>query len=341
MECKKDKVSIKTINVSKMKNQCKLQGIDRRQFLNRGGVTLLGCSVPGIIKSYIPHKKDEYANEDDSKTLNFNEDGYKNMLQKALKYRKIDAHNHVDKFHRTAEEIVRSCDRLGITYTAVSIPNGKTPKEIRENNNIVLNAMKAFPNRILGQCYINPGFKKEALEEINRCTGEGMVMLGELYTAFKINDPLYYPIIERCIDLNIPLLVHGTSSLGNWWKGTPASKPTNASVAEDFADIGKRYPEAMIIHGHIGGGGVWEYVCKILQHAPSIYLDTSGSVCDEAMIDMAIKYVGVKRLLFATDVNYESNVGKIMWASLTDEERKNIFFDNFNNLLKKAGNNVD
>jgi len=324
-----------------MKNQSKLQGIDRRQFLNRGGVTLLGLSVPGIIKAYTLGKKDDPANKGASTTLNFKQDGYMDMLHQAVKYRKIDAHNHVDEHTRNAQDTVRSCDRLGIAHTAVSIPNGKNPKEIRENNNIVLKAMKAFPNRILGQCYINPGFKKEALEEINRCIGEGMVMLGELYTAFKINDPLYYPIIERCIDLKIPLLMHGTSSLGNWWKGNPASKPTNASVAEDFADIGKRYPEAMIIHGHIGGGGIWEYVCKILQDAPSIYLDTSGSVCDEAMIDMAIKYVGVNRLLFATDVNYESSVGKIMWANLTEEERKKIFFDNFNNLLKKAGNNVD
>jgi predicted TIM-barrel fold metal-dependent hydrolase len=97
----------------------------------------------------------------------------------------------------------------------------------------------------------------------------------------------------------------------------------------------------MIIHGHIGGGGVWEYACKVLRDAPSIYVDTSGSVCDEGMLDMAIQYIGVERLLFATDVNFESGVGKIMWANLNEVERKKIFFDNFNNILKKAGNHVD
>lgn len=97
----------------------------------------------------------------------------------------------------------------------------------------------------------------------------------------------------------------------------------------------------MIICGHIGGGGNWEYVCRVLKDAPTIHVDTSGSISDEGMIDMAIQYLGVDRLLFATDINFETGVGKVMWANLAESDRKKIFFDNFNNLLKKAGNHVD
>jgi len=178
-----------------MKNESKTQGIGRRQFLNRGGVSLLGLAVPGLMNAQSPEQDNGAL-----MGLNFKQDAkdtYKDMLHQALQYRKIDAHNHVDELTRNAQDIVRSCDRVGIAHTAVSIPNGKNPQEIRENNNIVLKAMKGYPNRILGQCYINPSFKKESLEEINRCIGEGMVMLGELYNAVKINDPLYYPIIEK------------------------------------------------------------------------------------------------------------------------------------------------
>jgi predicted TIM-barrel fold metal-dependent hydrolase len=78
-----------------------------------------------------------------------------------------------------------------------------------------------------------------------------------------------------------------------------------------------------------------------LQKAPTLYLDTSGSVSDEGMIDMAVKYLGADRLLFATDMNYETGVGKIMWADLSESDRKKIFFENFNNLLRKAGNHAD
>ncbi len=315
-----------------MKGDSENTGINRRKFLGAGGITLLGASMSGILCNIPLQQKNETTKE------TFQQDGWKKMLADAVKYRKLDSHNHVFDDGATVNE---SCERLGITRAACSIPGGKTVKAIRENNDIVLKAMKAYPNRILGQCYINPSFKKESLDEIDRCVDNGMVMLGELYDAVKINDPLYYPIIERCMKHKIPLMLHGVTTLGNWRSGYLPTNPPNSSLPEDFVDIGKRYPEAMIICGHIGGGGNWEYVCRVLKDAPTVYLDTSGSVSDEGMIDMAVKYIGVDRLLFATDINYETGVGKIMWADLTESERKKVFFDNFNNLLRKAGNHVD
>lgn len=306
--------------------------IDRRGFISVGGISLLAASMSGILcKSPLEPKLD-------SKENTFQPDGWKNMLLEAVKYRKIDAHNHV---WQDGAQLDESCKRLGITRAACSIPGGKTISKIRDDNDTVMKAMKEFPNRILGQCYINPLFQKEALEEIDRCIDNGMVMLGELYDAVKINDPLYFPVIEKCINYKIPLMLHGVTTLGNWRSGYLPANPPNSSVPEDFVEISQRYPEAMIICGHIGGGGNWEYVCRVLQDAPTVYLDTSGSVSDEGMIDMAVKYLGVDRLLFATDMNYETGVGKIMWADLTESDRNNIFFNNFNNLLRKAGNHVD
>jgi len=318
-----------------MKHQSEHSGINRRRFLTNSGITLLGASMSGILCN-TPDPKSK-----DTDMGTFQKDGWQNMLSEAKKYRKLDAHNHVDDGNYSPENIDKSCERLGITRAAVSSIFGKNVKDIRAGNDIVLSAMKAFPNRILGQCFINPGFAKESLEEIDRCVDQGMVMLGELYDAYKINDPVYYPIIERCIKHKIPLMLHGVTTLGNWRPGYLPTNPPNSSVPEDYVDIGKRYPEAMIICGHIGGGGNWEYMCRVLKKAPSIYLDTSGSVSDEGMIDMAVKYLGVDRLLFATDINYETGVGKIMWADVTESDRKKIFFDNFNNLLRKAGNHVN
>lgn len=217
-----------------MKHQSELDGIDRRQFISRSGIALIGASVTGLSCNK------PLADDGNTDAGSFQKDGWKGSLQEALKYRKIDAHNHVNFTNRTPAEIDKSCELLGITRTACSVSNGRTPQQIRENNDLVLKAMKEFPNRIMGQCFINPGFKKEALEEIDRCVDNGMVMLGELYDAYRANDPLYYPVIERCIKHKIPLLWHATASLGNWRKGFfPAAKP-GASIAEDFVELGKR-----------------------------------------------------------------------------------------------------
>jgi len=308
--------------------------LNRRTFLGTGGLALLSASISASSCSAAAEKTT------DKGVGTLQPDGWKKVLEDARAYRKLDAHNHIWP-GSDAHAIDESCELLGITRAACSIPGGKTPEEIRANNDVIIQGMKAYPGRIVGQCYIDPRFGKEALEEIDRCVDHGMVMLGELYDSVKINDPLYFPIVERCIKHNIPMMLHGVTTLGNWRPGYLPTNPPNSSLPDDFADIGRRYPEAMIICGHIGGGGNWEYMCRVLQHAPSIFLDTSGSVSDEGMIDMAVEYLGVDRLLFATDMNYETGVGKIMWARLTEDERKKIFFENFNNLLRKAGNHVD
>lgn len=312
--------------------------MDRKRFLGYGAAALAGSMMPGI------------SGESSAATLSGTEEmegeqrgNHMDMIRESFTYRKIDLHNHINESSRSAALIDESCERLGIDWTACSNLRGRTPQQMREHNDVVLDAMRQFPNRILGSCYVNPGWPKEALEEIDRCIDQGMVLVGEQYDSYKINDPVYYPIIEKCIDLKVPIMMHAAATLGNWrpefWRH--GDNPLSTSTAEDFIDVSERYPEAMVICGHVGGGGDWEHMISVLREAPTIYMGTSGSVCDDRMIDMAVEYLGVDRVLYATDVNYENSVGKIMDADLTDEERKKIFFDNFNNLLKPAGNNVD
>lgn len=317
----------------KIKNET--EGMNRRRFLGFGGAAVLGATMPGMLKASTTENE---AKVDAGNIIPNKRGSYKDMVREAIAYRKIDVHNHTGNL----KDMIESCDRVGIQWTAVSdLSGGNDPQSFRRSNDIVLKAMKEYPNRILGQCRINPGYTREALQEIDRCVDQGMVMLGELYDEYKINDPVYFPIIERCIEHKIPMLVHAAATLGLWRKGySTIGSSLTTSIAEDFVEVGRRYPEAMIISGHIGGGGDWEYAIRILREAPSIYAETSGSVADEAMIDLAIENIGVDRLLFATDVNYETGVGKVMCANLTENDRKKIFFDNFNNLLRKGGNNV-
>jgi predicted TIM-barrel fold metal-dependent hydrolase len=259
------------------------------------------------------------------------------------RYRKIDVHNHIFLDRGiTPSQVIAAADRLQIEKVAISMPRttskpeSATPALCREANDFVLRAMKDFPGRFLGQCFVNPYYRSEALEEITRCINSGMVMLGELYTQVRLTDPRYFPIIEKCIELKAPLLSHGAEARKDW---RDPARP-GGSNADDFAAIAKRYSEAMIIYGHIGGGGDWEYVCKVLRDAPTVYADTSGSVTDEGMIDFAVQCLGVRRLLFATDLSFENGVAKILAARLTEPERRQIFFDNFNNILRKRDNHV-
>ncbi len=266
-----------------------------------------------------------------------------NLMDEVRKYRKIDSHAHVYFSDDSPGAQLDFADRLSIDKLMISTniaphTEGK-PEQFRKNNNLVIQCMKDHPDRFIGMIVLNPTFQKESLEEIDRCIDAGMVGTGELYNQVKINDPLYYPVIEKFIDLKMIVLMH--SAIGYSRVKRNEGEPKNISLPEDFVDIAQRYPEAMFQFAHIGGGIDWEYACKTLKNSPNVYVDVSGSNNAGNMIDFAMKYIGEDRLLFGCDNSYYQGVGHMFAAKLTDTQRRKIFFENINNVLRKSGNHVD
>ena len=251
---------------------------------------------------------------------------------------KIDCHMHVNgTTHRWGwgdnDRIIDAADRLGIDQLCCSIPVTRgvpAMEEIRAANDDVLEAMRRYPDRILGYCFVVPGYFRESLEEIDRCLDQGMIGV-KLYNQYKIWDPAVHPVIEKTIEERIPILEHaGYPTSREGWDAQP-----NMSHGGDFVRAASLYPEAMLIEGHIGGGGDWEWAIKQLRQSPSVYLDTSGSVIDEGMVEMAARELGVDRLLFGTDMTMEGGVGKILGADLTQSQKERIFHKNMQQILDR------
>lgn len=268
------------------------------------------------------------------------------LMAEVKKYRKIDTHAHI---YWTKDSPGMQLDfgrRLHIDKQVISryldvMPG--TPEQFRKFNDLTIKAIKAYPDHLLGGFVLNPAYKQESLDEISRCTDAGMIGPGELYYQVKINDPRYYPIIEKLIDLKMIIFSHAECQLGvgGYRMKYNGNKQPNTSIPEDFVDIAKRYPEGMFQYAHIGMGGDWEYECKLFRDYPNIYVDTSGSNNAENMIDFAVAHLGEDRLFFASDNSYYQSVGKILASNLNERQKQKIFFDNYNNLLKKGGRNVD
>jgi predicted TIM-barrel fold metal-dependent hydrolase len=144
------------------------------------------------------------------------------------------------------------------------------------------------------------------------------------------------------IDLKMITLMHSYLGIGRGGHRTKyGNLYPNESTPEDFIDVARRYPEALLQFAHTGGGGDWEYECKALKDYPNVYVDVSGSNNEEYMVDYVIKYLGEDRLFFGSDNSYYQSVSKILSADITDTQRKKIFFENYNNMLRKGGYNVD
>jgi predicted TIM-barrel fold metal-dependent hydrolase len=306
------------------------QKIHRRKFFTDAAISGAGILLGSNLLGCSP--------KDESKFSSYN------IMHEVMKYRKIDAHEHVNLYEDGPEVQIDFADRLGIEKLVISRPivAGKgTPQEFREYNDMVLKAMKQYPDRFLGQLTLNPTYRKESLEEIKRCSDQGMVGI-KVYYQVKINDPLFYPIIEKSIDLKMLILMHANCQLG--MGGYRIKYDThlnpNTSIPEDFVDIARRYPGAMFQYAHTGGGGDWEYACKAFKDYPNIYVDTSGSNNEANMIDFAIKYLGEDRLFFGTDSSYYQGVGTILASNLNESQKKKIFFENYNAILRKGGKDV-
>ncbi len=251
----------------------------------------------------------------------------------------IDCHMHVcGKQDGSLDEAycdrtVEAGDLLGIDLFCVSdkdLHGEQRFERFHKANDRVLSAIKRYPDRYRGYCFVNPGDPK-ALEEITRrVRDEGFIGV-KLYHQYRIDEPVVEPVLELCSRWAVPILVHA---------GLPTDPTTKArqpriSDASHFVNAARRFPDALLIEGHIGGGGDWEWALKHLREAPSVFLDTSGSVVDEWMVDRCVAELGADRLLFATDMTMEGGVGKIADADLTDVDRRKILGGNFQGILDR------
>lgn len=251
----------------------------------------------------------------------------------------IDCHAHLAHHskpdHRERNrKLIEAADKLGIDRLCCSILTPRRPataEGFRQCNAWVAEAIRRIDDRLLGYCYVNPGYTREALEEIRRCVEQRGFIGIKLYNEYVCTEPVVFPIVELAIELRVPILQHA----GHLHYPFP-SQP-RISDGGGLAELARRYPEARLICAHIGGGGDWEWMIKALRHAENVFLDTSGSVVDEGMVEMAARILGVDRLLFGCDMSMTAGMGKIRGARLPAEDKQKILGGNMMRLLQMGG----
>ncbi len=253
----------------------------------------------------------------------------------------IDTHVHITERYDNPDsssvenEVIAAADRFGIDTLVcmVMTPKPATPELFRRANNRTIECMERHGSRIWGWAYVNPGHKREALDEIERCRQYPGFVGIKLFDDYTLTNPINFPVIERCIEIGWGIVnnqARTADALLNW--------PPNRTHAGHIAEVAQLYPEAKLIADHIGGGGDWEWACKTYGQAPTVHLEISGSVFDEGMMELALRTVGVDRLLFATDGSISSSIGKFRALArlLPEAELEKIASGNFLRLVGKT-----
>jgi predicted TIM-barrel fold metal-dependent hydrolase len=249
--------------------------------------------------------------------------------------RVIDCHAHLTHHSRATWEaddrkLIEAADKLGIEQLCCSTLTPRWPASLdgfRECNRWTAEGMRRFPGRVLGYCYVNPGYTREALEEICRYVQDHGFIGVKLYNEYNCTEPVVCPVVELTIELGVPILHHAFHS-HYFIEDQP-----RLSDSRDLAELARRYPEAMLICAHFSGGCDWEWMIKAARHAPNVLLDTSGSATDDGSVDMAVAVAGADRVVFGTDSSMTACVGKIRGANLSVQDQAKILGGNMARLL--------
>ncbi len=221
-----------------------------------------------------------------------------------------------------ADRLAQAARDMGMDKLLISCPITTDPycppERFGQANDIVAEAVRLHPDVFLGMCFVNPGYQEATIREVKRCVQElGMVGV-KLYHQYFIDDPVQFPLIESCLELDVPILMHAGKLTVN-----PQAE-VHLSDGTHFARVARRYPEAKLIMAHICGGGDWIWSLKAIADYPNIMTDTSGSVVDRPVLEQAVAMLGAERLLFGTDGSVSAGIGKLLGADLTLAEKKTI-----------------
>ncbi len=195
---------------------------------------------------------------------------------------------------------------------------------ISYSNDMVFKLVQAEPSRFVGAAQLPQRAEEKdtthCLEELERCVTEyGFVatyvspdMTGRGDTP-TMNMPYWYPLYEKCQELNIPIIIHGTDGLnprlpemniGRYFEFNfiPAQSMALATLRQN--DQFERFPGLKIIICHCGGfvdrlGPASAYLAKERDNSKNLFYDTAAYDLD--FMALAIKQRGVSQFAYGTE----------------------------------------
>jgi len=140
----------------------------------------------------------------------------------------------------------------------------------------------------------------------------------------RIDSKLYEPLWEYVCAEKIVVSSH------TWSPYTDNPKQFNGNPLL-FESVLKKYHELKIILGHSGGKvNFYPEVIDFASKYPNVYLDFSGDTIYPPVFKMVIEKLGKGRILFGTDMpmmDIRYHVASVLAADITNEERKDIFYN--------------
>lgn len=156
-------------------------------------------------------------------------------------------------------------------------------------NDAAVQVHAAYPERFLAAIELPVGSPDLALKELNRMAGKrGMVAVhlpNSIASREYLFEPAFAPVLARCDDLNIPLLIHPLDGEPNWFAGhrlaDEYSGPTPAPLFPGLTNqVGETFEQATTISKLIVNGTLDKYpnLQMVVAHAGGAFPFIAGRI---------------------------------------------------------------
>ncbi|MGQ0834261.1 MAG: amidohydrolase family protein [Gammaproteobacteria bacterium] len=196
----------------------------------------------------------------------------------------------------------------------------------RACNDLIWRVVKLYPENFAGVCQLpqSPGVPiSNSIAELERCVAElGFVGCnlnpdpsGGHWTAPPLTDPHWYPLYEKMVELDVPAMIHVSSSCNPNFHATGAhyiNADTTAFMQFIEGNLFKDFPTLRFIIPHGGGAvpyhwGRYRGLADMLKRPPlvrhvmrNVFFDTC--VYHQAGIDLLVDVIDIDNILFGSEM---------------------------------------
>jgi len=269
------------------------------------------------------------------------------------------------------EERVARMDRCGIDVQVLSlcapgVEHFEAPMAVglaRKANDALFETIKKFPGRFMGYAALPVNAVEDAVDELERCVNELGFKAWNTHSNYGntyLDDRRYWPIMERCEKLKVPIYLHPTvpaivqtRGYGFAFAGAAVGFGLETALCAMrliYGGVFDAFPSLKVILGHLGEGLPfvleridWPWVRPFnpaarpsLSKRPSDYLKnnffvtTSGNYFPPAFRCTA-DALGIDRIILGSDYPYEDPEDCMAFIDrlpLSADEKEKIYSSN-------------
>jgi predicted TIM-barrel fold metal-dependent hydrolase len=240
----------------------------------------------------------------------------------------VDVHCHLGyrrgQFY-SADRLVEELDAREVSAAVVSPMDDTVDQSVREGNDLVIDAVRRYPDRLTGFAYVDPTVSAGSSAELDRALDAGLqgLKLKPKAACFCAAGRLMHGVVERAAREGVPVLVH------------------SGSIMNPFMDkigaLAVRFPETTFVVSFCLSHGNWAGVVEQGAAHENIVYDTAD--LPAAQLVEVMDHLGPDRLMFGSGTPFGSlreELAKVRSALKGNGGGKAVLEDNARRLMPVA-----